>query len=421
MNYAVPFFKDPKGHILVSVPGSKSITNRALLLSVLAKGTSTLTGIQRSEDSAHFLECVKALGYSVADVDATTVRITGSVSVPNQRAEIYVGSAGTAARFLTAMLGVSPGTYRLNASEQMTRRPMLPLLESLQSLGASVVWHGEKGHFPFTVSGDRVTGSRVSVNIDVSSQFLSALLISAVKFNGLAVDVTGTHGMAYIDMTLAMMRSFGVTAKQTPSGYFIPAQRYIAQEYEVEPDLSAACYFYALAALTGVSVTVKGVRSHSLQGDKAFLSVLSDMGARIEQRAEGICVTGTGTLSGVDVDMSAFSDQALTLAAIAPYASSPTTIRGIAHIRNQECDRIHAIVTELARLGGKAEAGEDFVRIYPSSLHGGEVETYGDHRVAMSFALAGLKTKGVVIKNAECCKKTFASYFDVLEEALKEL
>lgn len=421
MNYAVPCSQHPKGAVTLSVPGSKSITNRALLLAVLAEGTSTLSGIQRSEDSAHFLSCVKALGYAVEDLDETTVRVTGSAAVPNSTAKLYAGSAGTAARFLTAMLGVSKGNYRLDSSPQMAKRPMQPLLDSLCALGTRVEYHGAAGHFPFTISGDGVTGHRVSVNIDVSSQFLSGLLISAVRFDGLYVDITGTHGMAYIDMTTSMMQSFGVCTERTDTGYFVPAQRYIPQTYAVEPDLSAACYFYALAALLGVSITVRGVRRDALQGDKAFLDVLSRMGAKVTDTPAGVQVTGTGVLHGVEVDMSAFSDQALTLAAIASYADTPTIIRGIGHIRRQECDRIHAIEAELTRLGGRVEAKEDSVTIYPARLHGGTVETYQDHRVAMSFALTGLRTPGVVISNAECCAKTFSNYFETLNEVLNRL
>ena len=407
MNYACKRFFQSEKPLIIRVPGSKSVTNRALLLATLARGESELCGIQSSGDALSFLDCVQKLGVKV-EKTGDCCRVWGGEIA--KTASINVGSAGTAARFLTALLGLSEGEYRIDSSEQMKKRPMKPLLDSLVSLGASVTYLEREGHFPFLLKGGR-RGSRVCVDVSSSSQFLSALLAVAPVAGGLTVDAVGTHGMAYVEMTVKMMEDFGVSVKREGNTFFVPAGEYRPTRYRVEPDVSAACYFYALAALTGNTVTVEGVSLPSLQGDTAFLGVLREMGAEVNDCS----VTGK-SLHGVTVDMSAFSDQAITLACIAPFADSPTLITGIGHIRLQESDRLTAVATELKKLGCKVETGEDFIKIYPSDLHGGNVKTYDDHRMAMGFSLVGARVEGVVIENAECCRKTFREYFDVLDD-----
>ncbi len=419
------------------VPGSKSITNRALLLAAMAKGTSILRGCLTSDDASHFLSCLKTLGFPVSERSdgglGSEITITGfGGEIPNRSAEIYVGSAGTAARFLVAMLAFSEGEYTVNSSEQMKKRPMQPLIDALRSAGAAVECLEEEGHFPLHIIGAK---GRVpipdcfTVNIEKSSQFLSALLIAVGTLGKRAqIRVVGSHGLSYVDLTAEMMRSFGVTVeKQETDGQvtycFSGTDRYHAVEQTIEPDMSAAAYFYALAAVLGVSVTVRDVRSRMLQGDTAFLQVLATMGCTVTGE-EFITVTGPqdGRLhGGFTVDMSAFSDQALTLAAIAPFADAPITITGIGHIRLQECDRIHAIVSNLSALGIRTEAQENAVTIHPGTPAGCEIETYDDHRVAMSFALTGLRTQNVRILNPSCCKKTFAEYFEALGQVLAQL
>lgn len=419
----------------VTVPGSKSITNRALLLAAMAEGTSTLHGCLTSDDARHFLTCLKTLGFPVCETPdgalGSDITITGfGGAIPAKQAEIYVGSAGTAARFLVAMLAFSDGTYTVDASEQMKKRPMQPLIDALREAGAEVACLENEGHFPLRITGagDAVP-ERISVNIDQSSQFLSALLIAAgTRQQPMEIHVTGRHGLSYVDLTADMMRDFGVTAEKSEQGGTIVYKlagtaQYHAVDDPIEPDMSAAAYFYAAAALLGITVCVKGVTDRMRQGDTAFLNVLAQMGCTVKTGAR---TTVTGPADGVlrggfTVDMSAFSDQALTLAAIAPYADAPITIKGIAHIRLQECDRIRAITENLAALGIRAEAGEDSVTIHPRQPLGCEIETFEDHRVAMSFALTGLRTKGVRILNPACCAKTFAEYFDVLEALLRAL
>lgn len=412
----------------VSVPGSKSITNRALLLATLAKGTSNLSGALFSEDATYFQKCIQDLGFdTLIQEQNCSVTVTGlGGEVPKKEASIYVGSAGTAARFLTAYLGMSKGTYHLDSSEQMKKRPMAPLIDGIKQLGCKVTFKEKENFFPFTLTANGVGVDSVSVNIDNSSQFLSALLIASVlSDNDFTIHVEGTHGMSYIEMTVQMMKQFGVTvlhpAKDT---YIIPAgQTYKAMDYAIEPDLSAACYFYACCPLLHIPVQVAGVHADSMQGDLAFLDVCVQMGCHYEDTAEGIILYPPQEegFPGVDVDMHAFSDQAITLSAIAPFATTPTTIRGIGHIRLQESDRLSGIAKELTKMGIHVEEKDDSITIFPGTPGASQVETYEDHRMAMGFALIGLKAPGITILDPGCCKKTFADYFEVLDNAIHSL
>lgn len=444
--------------IQVSVPGSKSITNRALLLATLANGRSTLRGVLFSEDSRHFLKCIQDLGFeTTVDEEAKIISVEGhGGAVPRAEADQFVGSAGTAARFLTAYLGISHGTYHVDASEQMRKRPMAPLLDSLKELGCEVIYAdsgnspGERhspgeGHLPFTLKGHGFQKDRISINIDASSQFLSALLIaSCLSEQDFTTYIEGTHGRAYIDMTVKMMEQFGVQAaplyycngnsenhsctgcinSTLPMGYRTASgQTYRPLDYQIEPDVSAACYFYAMSPLLGIPVQVNHVHYNSLQGDVAFIRILEEMGCRVTDQENGILVEppADGIFHGITADLSACSDQAITLAAIAPYADNPTSITGIGHIRFQESDRITAIVTELRKMGIRCEETESSITIWPGQPKSALIETYDDHRMAMGFSLTGLRSAGIVIDNPGCCKKTFEEYFDVLDQVVREL
>lgn len=456
--------------LLVSVPGSKSITNRALLLATLADGESTLRDVLFSDDSRHFLKCIQDLNFeTTVDEENRIVTVTGlGGKIPVKEARLHVGSAGTAARFLTAYLGLSEGIFHMDSSQQMRKRPMAPLLDSLTELGCEIEYEGEEGHFPFTLKGHGFGRNRIAVNIDESSQFLSALLVvSCLSGEDFTAVTEGLHGRAYIEMTVKMMSVFGVEAvplyyctgeggthdcsgcvnSTVPYAYQIKSgQRYHALDLRIQPDISAACYFYAMSPLLGVPVQVAHVHRGRdfLQGDIAFLSLLEEMGCKLENRPEGALLLPpeNGVYHGVSVDMSAFSDQAITLAAIAPFADSPTTISGIGHIRFQESNRIAAIVTELRRMGIRCEthrlgnsdpreggAGADTadfgdadaITIYPGTPTPAAIETYEDHRMAMGFSLMGLRAPGIVIRNPGCCKKTFENYFEVLDRVVAEL
>lgn len=439
----------PAAPLIVDVPGSKSITNRALLLATLADGTSTLRGALFSDDSRHFLKCIQDLGFeTIVDEPAKIITIKGlGGRVPLSAADQYVGSAGTAARFLTAYLGLSDGVYRMDASEQMRRRPMAPLLDSLKELGCEIIYDeaGVCGHFPFTLKGHGFQKDRISVNIDSSSQFLSALMIvSCLSKDPFTVYIEGTHGIAYIEMTQKMMAQFGVSAtplyyctgsaanhsctgcvnSTRPMGYRTEAgQSYTALDYRIEPDVSAACYFYAMSPLLNIPVRVNDVHFDSLQGDVEFIRILEQMGCTAEDTPQGILVEPPRDehFRGVTADMSACSDQAITLAAIAPFADSPTTINGIGHIRFQESDRLSAISTELGKMGIVCEKTENSLTIHPGRPRPSTVETYDDHRMAMGFSLTGLRAEGIVISNPDCCRKTFENYFEVLDSVAETL
>lgn len=407
MDYAVPYIynKIKTNKAGVCVPGSKSITARALLMAALSQGSSTLYGAGLSDDCLTFIDCIKSLGIEVS-VSGSAVTVEGcGGALPVKNGRVYVGSAGTAARFITAVLALSQGEYTVDCSPQMKSRPIDRLLRALTDLGAEFDFIEREGCFPFKVRGTASTAGQVTVDVGASSQFLSALLMAApLAQNGLKISVRGSHGMKYVDMTADMMRSFGVDVSSRGGVYAVPAcAKYSARRYDIEPDISAACYFYAANRILGSDITVGGVAEHSAQGDIKFIELMR------------------GGFDGGEVDMSAFSDQALTMAAIAPYFSKPTRICGVEHIRGQECDRIAAIERNLNAMGVKCEVFDGGITICPSAPRPARIKTFGDHRVAMSFAITGLKAEGIVIENAEVCSKTFPQFFDVLDGVAAEL
>ncbi len=415
---------------VVEVPGSKSITNRALLLAALSDGRVEVEGVLFSDDSRHFLASLENLGFSLSiNEEKKCVAVVGcGGKIPKKEATIDVGSAGTAARFLTAMLGFSDGIYTIQASEQMKRRPMKPLFDLLEGVGAKISYLEREGFLPIRIIGraygevEKAEAEPLSISLDISksTQFLSALLlITPMIKQGLYIHITSekTDG-SYIRITRKMMQEFGVEVIFDGRDYRVKKDAsYHRTSYIVEPDMSAACYFYAAAAMTGGKALVRRVHMNNTQGDLRFLKVLEQMGCAVCESEQGIEVCGPagGKLKGITIDMNDFSDQALTLAAIAPFAEDIVRIENIGHIRGQECDRIHAIVTELQRLGMRCDEAEDAVTIYPGIPTGGTVETYEDHRVAMAFSLIGLRTEGVWIDNPACCGKTFEDYFEILD------
>lgn len=421
----------------VTVPGSKSITNRAMLFAALSDGECVLKNALFSSDSRALLTALQTLGIECsADEITKEIKITGCGGMlPNKTATVYAASAGTAARFLTALLAFSDGTYILDASEQMKKRPMAPLIDALRSIGISVTSLEEEGHLPLRIQGGRTlltSAPELSVSIDRSSQFLSALMMTGVLLpDGLTVTPVGSRtAMSYVHITEHMMKEFGVVPVKsinpdTCTTYLIPGSvSYHSQTYEIEPDLSGACYFYAAAALLGTSITVTGVHKDSMQGDLRFILALEQLGCTVTDTPQGICVTGPADhhFPGLDITMSDFSDQTMTMAVLALFADTPTHIRGVGHISAQECDRMTATVTEINRLGGDARIDEDGtgIIIIPTPLHGARIETYDDHRMAMAFALAGLRIEGIEIDNPSCCKKTFENYFELFTKCFSQ-
>jgi len=417
----------------VTIPGSKSITNRALLLAALSDCKCTLTNVLFSADSRALLQALTDLGIPLEINEAKkTVTLTGCGNqLPATDLTLNAQSAGTAARFLTALLAFSDHTYTLTASEQMKKRPMAPLIHALREKGISLTCTEEEDHLPLRIEGASKKlpkSPEFRINIDKSSQFLSALMMTGVLLpDGITIVAEGARtALSYVYMTEELMKSFGVTAEpiaveNSPRAYRIPGGvTYHAEHYIVEPDLSGACYFYAAAALLGISVTVTDVHPGSCQGDYRFLDALAKLGCTVIDTPEGVCVTGPkdGHYPGLDLCMSDFSDQTMTMTVLALFADTPTHIRGVGHIRGQECDRMNAILTEVRRLGGDIREDEDGtgIIIRPVPLHGATIETYDDHRMAMSFALVGLRVKDVIIQNPACCKKTFENYFDLFRE-----
>ena len=366
---------------VVAVPGSKSITARALFIAALAKGTSTLYGAGLSDDCLTFIDCLKSLGIDVY-LNGTTVTVEGCGGrLPVKSGEVYVGSAGTAARFITALLAFSEGEFIVRSSEQMKKRPMGDLISALEKAGACFEFSEREDCFPFKICGTSAPAKEITVDITKSSQFMSAVLMAGVcAAGGMTVKAVGSHGMDYINMTCDIMWSFGVEVYAGDGGVYAVNGTYSARKYDIEPDISAACYFYAINRILGTDIKVKGVMPHTCQGDIQFIKLMQ------------------GGFDGGEINMSS-----------------------IEHIRGQECDRIAAIVKNLRAMGVECEESAGGVTIYPSQPKPADIDTFGDHRVAMSFAVTGLRADCIVIKNAEVCSKTFGEFFGVLNGLIAEL
>jgi 3-phosphoshikimate 1-carboxyvinyltransferase len=399
-------------------PGSKSLTNRALVIAALADGTSELHGVLDSRDTQVMVESLRRLGLAVdQDLNRKTLRITGCAGrLPVREADLYLENSGTSIRFLAAMCALGEGRYRLDGNPRMRQRPIADLLAALNQLGAQT--HCELGTEcpPVIIEARGLAGGVATVETSVSSQFLSALLMAVPGARGpVEVRLSGTPvSEPYIDMTLGVMARFGVVVDTSRAGsYRIQPEVYRGGVYQIEPDASAASYFFAAAAITGGEVTVDGLSQYALQGDVHFVDVLEKMGCQVTWGADSVTLRG-GPLRGIDVDMNAISDTAQTLACVAVFADGPTNIRHVDHMRLKETDRVAAVVTELRRLGQTVEERPDGMRIHPATIHPATIETYDDHRMAMSFALIGLKTPGIRIANPECTAKTYPEYFEDL-------
>jgi 3-phosphoshikimate 1-carboxyvinyltransferase len=389
------------------------------VVAALADGDSELTGVLDSVDTRVMIDSLQRLGINVShDVEQCVIRMTGCHGTPSaEAAELWLENSGTSIRFLTALCALGRGTFRLDGNARMRQRPILELIEALRQLGVDARCELGTDSPPVIIQAQGAPGGVAEIAARTSSQYLSALLMaSPCMQNEVEIRLAGELvSEPYIDMTLGVMARFGVTVDTAvPGVYRIAPQHYRGARYEIEPDASAASYFFALAAITQGDVTVDGLSEYALQGDVRFLDILEQMGCAVSWNPRQITVRG-GNLHGVDVDMNAISDTVQTLAAVAPFASGPTNIRNVAHIRHKETDRISAVATELRRLGVRVDEREDGLTIYPGGLHAGTVETYDDHRMAMSFALIGLRQPGVVIAHPECTAKTYPDYFQDLD------
>jgi 3-phosphoshikimate 1-carboxyvinyltransferase len=408
----------PTGPVFGSIrpPGSKSITNRALVCAALAEGESVLSGALQSEDTDVMIAALRQLGLSISvDTSRQEIRIAGCGGrLPASGGTLFVANSGTTARFLAAMLVLGQGTFRLDGTPRMRERPIQDLLDALAQLGAPARSEQGTGCPPVIIDANGLPGGRAAIRGDVSSQFLSGLLMAApYARTPVELFVPGELvSQPYIQMTLAVMNAFGVRVSADGQDTFqVPnTVGYHGRSYAVEPDASAASYFFAAAAITRGQVTVRGLSGASLQGDVAFVDVLRQMGCEVAFGDDEITVTGR-SLRGVDVNMNAISDTVQTLGAVALFAEGPTNITGVGHIRHKETDRIAALATELRKLGAEVGERPDGLTIRPAVLQGARIATYNDHRMAMSLALVGLVVPGVEIIDPGCTAKTYPNYF----------
>ncbi|MCC6494135.1 MAG: 3-phosphoshikimate 1-carboxyvinyltransferase [Pirellulales bacterium] len=412
----------------VRPPGSKSITNRALVCAALADGRSVLCGALDSEDTRVMIAALRRLGIRIhAEADQRTLTVHGcGGSIPQTTADLFVANSGTTMRFLTAMVAIGQGEYRLDGVERMRQRPIGDLAAALNALGAQVECLSPHNCPPVRVTARGLRGGAASVRGDISSQFLSGLLMAlpyASSRTALAVEGS-LVSVPYVAMTDRVMQSFGGRCRIADNYSSIEvssADRYRGREYDIEPDASAASYFFAAAAITGGRITVEGLGRLALQGDVAFCTCLEQMGARLSYQSDSTTVEG-GPLRGIDVDMNGISDTVQTLAVTALFADGPTRVRNVAHIRHKETDRIAATARELRKLGARVDEYDDGLLIVPprkEDLRGAAIDTYDDHRMAMSFALAGLRTPNVVIRDPGCTAKTYPEFFGDLNRAVQ--
>ena len=408
----------------VTIPGSKSITNRALLLASLADGVSEISNILLSDDTKVFLSALRQLGVPfTVDEKKLTCTIEGGAGIfPKKEASVWCGDAGTAARFLLAVCASMEGIYHFDGSPQLRTRPLGPLVTALHLQGAKF-YPSESSHLPLDVRGiDGLIGKEIRVDASSSGQFISAMLMAApLAKNLMIIDGENLGSYPYVEMTCVMMSEFGVQVRKLHATRFaVPVpQTYRPCNYVVEPDMSTASYFFAAAAVSKGEVKIPLFIEKSKQGDVKFISILKKMGCSVIINAEGVTVIGPETLHGVSIDMRDCSDTFMTIAAIAAFADSPTTITNIAHTRLQESNRITVMREQLNKLNIKAEEGKDWLRIFPSTPVGSDVSPHNDHRIAMSLALIGLRTEGVVIENPGCVAKTCPDYFKMLEQLIQ--
>lgn len=402
----------------ICVPGSKSITNRALICAALAQGESTIRNASDSDDTALLANGLNQLGVLVRKRDdALIVHGTGG-KLYAPKFPIPVGNAGTTLRFLISLSSLAQGKVVLEGAHRMSERPMEELLNALRSFGVKV--NARSGIPRYEVEGGTLKGGLARANGDKSSQFLSSLLMVASYATGeTVIEVEGAlSSSSYVDMTLDAMKRFGVAVDCTGNKRFSvrACQRYRPTEFVVEPDASGASYFFAAAAITGGEVVVEGLNSKSLQGEIGFTRILESMGCTVSEEGDGIRVKGNSRLSGVLVDMNSMPDAVPTLAVTALFASGPTRIRNVAHLRYKESDRLDALAAELTKLGAHITVTDDRLEIDPSKLTGAQLDTYDDHRLAMSFSLIGLRVQGVKIENPDCVRKSFPSFWKEFEK-----
>ncbi len=410
-------------------PGSKSLTNRAMVLAALSEGECKLTGALFADDTRVMIDGLRKLGFTV-DVDEPnhTITITGqSGKIPNTSAELFCGNSGTTIRFLTALCSLGKGEYLLDGIPRMRQRPIGPLVTMLRNLGARIEHTISEGYPPVKILADSLPGGMVRYGSETSSQYLSALLqVSPYTRNETIIDLVGKQtSWPYVAMTMQLMDRFHHLCElerdpntHEPIRIIVPQGKYKCAHYHIEPDASNATYSLALAALhPGSKITIEGLGKSSLQGDVGFADVLHQMGAQLVFGKDFLTLTGPAHLEGIDVDLSGMPDTAQTLAVVALFADGPTTMRGLHTLRVKETDRIAALSTELTKLGADVDVEDDVMTIHPpEKLKPARIDTYDDHRMAMSFSLAGTRSSGIRINDPACVNKTYPEYFEDLKK-----
>ncbi|MBS3906582.1 MAG: 3-phosphoshikimate 1-carboxyvinyltransferase [Syntrophaceae bacterium] len=402
----------------VTIPGSKSFTHRALIVSALADGESVLIHGLRSEDTEYTAQALKRLGIRIFRKGDLLHVLGEGGRLKGEEEKIYVGNSGTSMRFLTALVALKRGRTWLDGSERMRKRPIADLLDGLRALGVNAYSREGNGCPPVMIESQGLSGGKATLRGEESSQFLSALLMAApYAQEDVTLEVRGRlASRPYVDITCEVMWDFGVKVHRDGNRFFSvkAGQRYHPRRYFVEGDASHASYFFSAAAVTKGRVRVENFRPDSIQGDSSFLNILEEMGCEVF-RGEGWTEVRGGELHGIDVDMNEMPDLVPTLAVTAAFARGQTLIRNIGHLRLKESDRITALVGELMKMGVHVEEGEDWLMIEGGEPQGAEIDSHDDHRIAMSFAIAGLVIPGIKIKEPQCVKKSFPDFWEVFE------
>ena len=408
-----------KDHCEVAVPGSKSYTHRILIASALSDGLCRIENALICEDTLLTMEALRQLGIQIEEEsDKRLVIYGGSGTLRPHKDRIYLGNSGTSMRLLTAVAALAKGTVTLIGTERMAQRPIQALIDALAQIGVGVFSTNRNGCPPVEIKGNTVSGGAVAINCRASSQYLSALLLIA-PYTVRGLDITVTEGPVsrpYVDMTVDVMADFGVTVDREGYDRFQVAgnQSYRAGEHMVECDGSQAGYFWAAAAVCGIEVKVKGVTEASHQGDVRFAKVLESMGCKMISQPDGITIHG-GNLRATEIDMADMPDMVPTLAMVAAFAAGTTVIRNVSHLKSKESDRLTSVVNELVKMGIDARCSQDELIVTGGRPHGADIETYGDHRIAMSFAVAGLAAGGTTIRGESCVEKSFPSFWEVFK------
>ena len=406
--------------ISLTVPGSKSASNRALLMAAFGEGASRLSGFLDADDTRYGVSCLRSLGFNISQVSKTVLEVEGlGGRVLKDDARLYLGAAGTLARFLPGLLSASPteGKWLLSGDATLTRRPQGPLIESLNALGAGITFFGGNGCLPLQVTGNRLVGGKTFIDGSISSQFVSGVLMAAPLARvATEVEVTGVLVQPeYVSITESLMRDFGAQVVRNGSKWYVEPKPYRGADVFIEADFSSAGYLFALAALHGNTVTITNLPFETHQPDKKILEALKQMGCKVVDSIDSTQVTGPHQLrGGFSLDLSEYSDQALTLGVLATCCDAPIELTGIGHIRFHESNRLQSLHDNLLTIGISSKITENGIIIYPGKIHSGIIDPRGDHRCAMSFGVLASRTVKMQIQNPSCTYKTYPEFFDVL-------